>query len=70
MKRFTESEYSPCESHIKWLYLYMDKIILKSVDKSDLKSDIKKYPDYVSGPITKNGKLFSVTLAKKPMNSI
>jgi hypothetical protein len=43
----------------------MEKIILKSIDKSDLKSDIKKYPEYVSGPITKSGKIFSVTLVKK-----
>jgi hypothetical protein len=43
----------------------MEKITLKSVDKSDLKSDIKKYPEYISGPITKNGKIFSVNLVKK-----
>lgn len=43
----------------------MEKIILQSLDKSYLKNEMKKYTDYVCGPITKSGKFFSITLVKK-----
>jgi hypothetical protein len=42
-----------------------EKIILQSVDLSDLKQDIKKYDGYKVGPIIKNGKIYKVELIKE-----